>query len=117
MGNRYIHALISKFFENNLPEEIQRQFHNWFVESESAYQKTEAMLRIWENCQAEQTTETAKELKKIHKQIATCEKRQTVSLFKRISRIAAILLLPLISAILTNYFSKDKTIVQEIELT
>ncbi|MDR0749178.1 MAG: FecR family protein [Tannerellaceae bacterium] len=117
MDSKYIHALIRKFFENNLPEEIQYKFHNWFVSNESAYEKTEAMLRIWENCPAEQTTETGKELKKIHKQIAACEKRQSISLFKRISRIAAILLLPLISATLTYYFIKDKTIIQEVELT
>jgi ferric-dicitrate binding protein FerR (iron transport regulator) len=117
MGNTYIHALISKFFENDLPEEIRHKFHRWFAESGSTYEKTDAMLRIWENCPTEQTEETEKELTKIHKQIAACEKRQTVSLFKRISRIAAILLLPLVSATLTYYFAKDKTIIQEVELT
>jgi ferric-dicitrate binding protein FerR (iron transport regulator) len=117
MSNKYIHALISKFFENDLPEEIQHKFHHWFVESESTYEKTDAMFHIWENCPAEQTKETAKELTKIHKQIAAHEKIQTVSLFKYISRIAAILLLPLLSATLTYYLIKDKTIIQEVELT
>jgi ferric-dicitrate binding protein FerR (iron transport regulator) len=117
MGNKYIHALIRKFFENNLPEDVQRKFHHWFVENESAYEKTEAMLRIWEDCPGEQTTDTETALRKIHKQIAACEKRQTASLFKRFSRIAAILLLPLISAALTYYFVKDKTIIREVELT
>jgi ferric-dicitrate binding protein FerR (iron transport regulator) len=117
MSNKYIHALIRKFFENDLPEETRHRFHHWFVESGSTYEKAEAMFRIWENCQAEQTNETEKERQRIHKLLSVHEKQQTLSLFKRISRIAAVLLLPLVSATLTYYAVNDKTIVREVELT
>lgn len=116
MGNKYISSLIRKFFENNLPEEIQYKFRNWFVESESSYEKANVMRNIWENSPAEASDKTKEALKKVHKQIASHEKSRTISLFKRISRIAAILLLPLLSAALTYYFINDKTITQEVEL-
>ncbi len=68
MDSKYIHSLIKKFFENNLPEEIQYKFHKWFVGNESFYEKTNVMLDIWERCPAEQTETTEEELRKIHKQ-------------------------------------------------
>lgn len=116
MDNKYIHSLIKKFFENNFPEEIQYKFRNWFVKSESSYEKMNAMLTIWEQCPAEQTETTKRALKKVHKRIAAYEKTQAIPLFKRISRIAAIIMLPLLSAALTYYFSKGKDIIQEVEL-
>ncbi|MDR0429579.1 MAG: FecR family protein [Tannerellaceae bacterium] len=117
MGSKYITSLIRKFFENDLPKEIRDKFHFWFVESEFRHEKTNAMLHLWNDCPEGQTEETKEELKKIRKRITAHEKRQAVPLFKRIGLITTILLLPLASAILTYYVSKDKTVIQEVELT
>ncbi|MDR0430962.1 MAG: FecR family protein [Tannerellaceae bacterium] len=117
MGNKYISSLIRKFFENDLPKEICDKFHFWFVESEFRYEKTNAMLHLWNDCPEGQTEETKEELKKNRKRITAHENKRTISLFKHISQIAAILLLSLLSTAIMYYNLKDKTIIKEIELT
>lgn len=116
MKNKYPHKLILTFFGNNLPEELQYKFQKWFIESNSRQEKEEAMLDIWENITASSDISTEAELKKIKKRIATHGTDKRRSLYTRIGWVAAIILLPILSALVTHSFKKESVLVIEPEL-
>lgn len=99
MANKTIHTLISKFFGNDLPEAVRYAFGKWFVGGTHQQEKEEAMLELWEQVPAEADGRTIQELNKLHDRIQT-NSRPTVrqSIYRRMVRVAAILLLPLIGA-------------------
>jgi ferric-dicitrate binding protein FerR (iron transport regulator) len=104
MKNKYIALLIKNFFENNVSKEVQPDFQSWFIDEDNRQEKTEAMLDAWENDTAIEDAHTRDELKKIRKRIHRHDNIRQISFYKRFSRIAAILLLPLLSAALTYFF-------------
>lgn len=99
MANKTIHTLISKFFGNDLPEAVRYVFGKWFVGGTHQQEKEEAMLELWEQVPAEADGRTIQELNKLHDRIQINSRpaiRQ--SIYRRMVRVAAILLLPLIGA-------------------
>lgn len=99
MANKTIHTLISKFFGNDLPEAVRCAFGKWFVGGTHQQEKEEAMLELWEQVPAEADGRTIQELNKLHDRIQI-NSRSAVrqSIYRRMVRVAAILLLPLIGA-------------------
>ncbi|MDR2388665.1 MAG: FecR family protein [Tannerellaceae bacterium] len=114
--NKYLPALVIKFFESNVSEELQHKFHRWFMESGSLSENREVMLDIWENHTAKSDEQTQQELKKMRKRIRAYENSCRASFYRRFARAAAILLLPILSATLAYYLKRDVVIVREPEL-
>ncbi|MDR2118399.1 MAG: DUF4974 domain-containing protein [Tannerellaceae bacterium] len=108
--------MIKNFFENSVSEEIQYKFHKWFMDNELQSEKREVMQDIWENCTAEHDAQTQSELKKIRKRIRTYENRRRLPHRTAWLKVAAVLLLPILSATLTYHLKHDTVIVREPEL-
>lgn len=99
MANKTIHALISKFFGDELPETIQMAFRKWLVGTHFQQEKEEAMLDVWEQTPSVADERTEQELIRLHQRIRKVSLPGTNSLwYRQILRVAAILLLPLLGA-------------------
>lgn len=110
MANKTIHTLLAKFFGNDLPEATQMTFRKWFVDDTCRQDKEEAMLDIWEQTPGEVDEKTKRELVKLHCRIQSVsepvvEKR---TLFRKIMRVAAILLLPLLGAAASYFIMQNE---------
>jgi ferric-dicitrate binding protein FerR (iron transport regulator) len=120
MKNTYLALLIKSFFENNVSKEVQQDFQSWFIGEDNQQEKNEVMLDVWENHAVIEDAQTREELKKIKKRIHQYDDSRRISFYKRFSRIAAILLLPLLSAALTYFFiagaHQETIVVKEPEL-
>jgi ferric-dicitrate binding protein FerR (iron transport regulator) len=116
MKKKYLSVLITNFFESNISEEVQYKFHKWFMDSESQSEKKEVMQDIWDNYTTESDAQTQTELKKIQKRIRAYENSRYISVYKHFVKVAIVLLLPVLSAVLTYYLKHDTVIVRQPEL-
>jgi len=117
MANKYISALITKYFNNNLPLDIQSEFHKWFINSGSSLEKKEVMFELWENCPSQKNSLTEKELKRVHLRIHNWEKSTKSSLYLQIIRAACILLLPVLGFLSGLFLNEGKApVVMEADL-
>lgn len=102
MGNTYIRSLITRFFGKDLPKDVQLRFRQWFVQDEYRREKEEAMREIWESDTSVADESTRGELHKLHKRIDR-RKSAAYTLYSRLMRAAAIILLPLTGAVITYF--------------
>lgn len=116
MENKLIHRLILKFFENDVPKETQRKFHQWFVSEDSFDEKRKAMSDIWENHTAEEDDQSQADLSRLYRRIDRYEKKRFVLTYRWAIRVAACLLLPLLGGLFTYYLKQDKAVIKEPEL-
>lgn len=117
MEKKHTSTLIRKFFENELPEDIRLKFHKWFVHEEPYAEKEKVMYEIWQECSAESNKVTSGELKKIRKRIDRFENNRKFSLPTYLTRIAAILLLPLLGFLTAQFLRQEpEAVIMEPEL-
>lgn len=115
MNKDYIHIVIKKFFENDLPGDIRVKFGEWLTDRRLSEKKEEAMMELWENEVETADGQTYEDLAQLHRRIGFPEsgsgKRQRSLLFLRYA--AAILLLPLIGAWGSYLYLSSETHQQE----
>lgn len=116
MANKTIHTLIGKFFGNDLPQTVREAFGNWFVGGTHQQEKEEAMLELWEQVPVEADERTEQELVRLHRRIRSVSHPvQRRTLYQRLLRVAAILLLPLIGAASVYFAMRNEPKVLEPE--
>jgi ferric-dicitrate binding protein FerR (iron transport regulator) len=115
MTNKYLSSVIISFFENKVSKEVQQKFHNWFMESGSYSEKRDVMQDIWDNYTAKTDEQTEEELKKIQKRINEYGNAGKVPFYRRLPKVAVILLFPVLGALLGYYLKQDAVIVREPE--
>lgn len=115
--NKYIPALIKSFFESHVSKEVQYKFHNWLMDSESETEKQEVMLDIWENhTTGNDIQQTWSELKKMQQRIRIYENSRRIPFYKPLAKVAVIILLPVLGAVLAYYLKQSPVIIREPEL-
>lgn len=117
MENRYASRLVRTFFESNFSKELQSTFQQWFVSDESIGEKRDEMRHIWDSLDVGANESTIVELNRLKKRIKAHESTTRKSLYIRFSRIAVILLLPLLGAFLAYFLKKESITVIEPQLT
>ena len=103
MKKEDIRALITHFFEHDYPKEAILKFQYWLTHQEDRPLKDEVMNELWEKETAEADEYTLSGLQEMNNRIKPLAKPVEVSLGKRLARIAATLLLPLLGAAATYY--------------
>lgn len=103
MDKQHIHILITQFFENNFSKELILKFQLWFTQAEDKELKEEILNELWEKETAEANCLTLQGLNEINRQIKKDKDSARKSLPYRLLRIASILLLPIIGALLTYW--------------
>lgn len=104
MDRQHIRALITRFFGNNFSEETFLKFRLWLVHKEDRETKEEVMNELWEKETAKANLLTLHGLEDMNLRIGKERKTTVISMPRRLLRIAAVFLLPVIGATLAYLF-------------
>jgi len=115
-----ISRIISTFFNNDYPDKVQIKFREWLVEERFIEEKEKGMKSVWDslqNIRLDMSTfrslqETERKLD-FHKKGRFSVKKQAA----RLTRIAAILILPLLSVIFTYIYFQSKNFNSSVKLS
>jgi len=109
-------VLIRKFYENDLPPEIQFRFRSWYIDSEATYEKKAVAEELWDKENSGQNLLTQQELKKVKRRIHQYEKRVGNKKNFWFMRAAVIILLPLLGFLSASLLKKETVLFIEPEL-
>jgi ferric-dicitrate binding protein FerR (iron transport regulator) len=89
MRQKLIHTLTVRFFENDCPEPVRRQFHQWFAAEEDREAKDAALCDVWNMLPETVDLSSLAELRMVKERIQARASRRRL---RRIIAVAAILL-------------------------
>jgi ferric-dicitrate binding protein FerR (iron transport regulator) len=103
--------IIEIYFKNTYPKSVQRNFAAWLQDKRNRTEKEEILQEVWNelDAKADQTTEIS--FQKLQSRLSTghSPSRRIVPLSHKIWRIAAGILLPIVSVALTYVYMKTNT--------
>lgn len=105
--------ILNIFFENEYPQDIQHKFWSWFNEPANTEEKENALKSTWDSIPAEITQDTFASLSEVEDRLGftTNKLPQKRSFLFRLGKIAAVLLLPVLSGLLTyTYLQKTEEV-------
>jgi len=109
MSKKSISALIKKYFQNQLPEDVDISFRKWFLDDYSLQEKEDALKEIWEETKGLADQSTHKELALLHHRIeASLPGRNKKYHLRRFLRIAAGFLLLLVGGLSTYLYMQSR---------
>ena len=98
MRTNYIYSIITKFFGNDMPKEVQLRFQHWFLQTEDSLEKEKALHKIWDGKEVKADEKTRRKYAKLNARIDLAEGNRKYFAVKRIAVVAAMFLLMLGSA-------------------
>lgn len=119
MSDLKIKKMIKSFFENDVSKELRLQFYHWFVGcSNFSKTKEEMMLELWENASSESDNSVLEQLKKVQQAIDIIENpsRITIPFYKKLLKVAAIMILPIIASGLTYLLFNKPSDMADLDL-
>lgn len=104
-----VQEIIKKYFAGDYSEKVQNGFLNWFKNGENTIEKENALKDVWDNIEVEADNSTQESYSALASIINENNKpkRPQTSLFKKILRVAAVMMLPLISTGITYFVMKN----------
>jgi len=105
-----IHEIIQKYFQNNQSKKVKKVFASWIKRESNKDEKETAFNKIWDNLNIEADRSTEKSFDKLLTTIQATNPtsaKERIPLIRRFSRIAAIIMLPILSVGITYYIMKD----------
>ncbi|MDR1380168.1 MAG: DUF4974 domain-containing protein [Tannerella sp.] len=89
MKQKLIHTLIARFFENDCPEPVRKQFHRWFAAEDDREAKDAALLDVWNMLPETVDLSSLTELRAVNERIQARTPRRRL---RRTVAVAAIFL-------------------------
>lgn len=108
MDKEFIQSIIRRFFNSNVTKELMLKFQYWLIHPDDKEAKQDAMCAIWKEQSNAATATTLAGLEQLSHQIRTDRKIYPRFTLHGLSRVAAILLLPLIGAVLSFLLLDNK---------
>ncbi|MDR2949873.1 MAG: FecR domain-containing protein [Prevotella sp.] len=104
-----IHEIIRQYFNNNYPDRLQKEFISWIKDTDDKAEKDAAFRSIWDELDiiAGQSAEKSYEILQAKIQATSIPDSKKRLSIRKLLRIAAILVLPLISAGITYWAVKN----------
>jgi ferric-dicitrate binding protein FerR (iron transport regulator) len=103
-----IRRILHTYFYHSYPRSIQKRFSEWFVDHRNATEKEEALQELWNQPRVAVAPATEQSFRQVASRIASYRHPvRTVSRFAKIGRVAALFLLPLLSASLVYWYTRD----------
>ncbi|GHT70868.1 anti-sigma factor [Bacteroidia bacterium] len=105
-----IKRILVAFFENDYPQDIQRKFWRWFIDTAHTEEKEKALKSVWDSMRSEVTSATVKSLQEVESKLDfNRESTRSRSIILQLAKIAAILLIPVLSGLFTYvYLQKNE---------
>jgi ferric-dicitrate binding protein FerR (iron transport regulator) len=111
-----IRQIIQEYFNNIYPGHVQKNFASWLSEKKDREEKDKVLLEVWNELQVEADASTEESLKKLQSKINS-GKQQTrhLPVFRRLLKIAAVFLLPLLSVTATYLYMKNNIPAEDVK--
>jgi len=104
MQKKNIYTLLTRFFENDFPKEVQNRFAAWFIRKEQEAEKKEILEDIWNSLPLTTDLTSLNELKRVNKRIHSDSRFS----LRWVAVIAAAILLPLLGGVTTLHIMETK---------
>lgn len=114
MQNKYKEKIIQLFIENNFSDDLKLHFQKWFRGESKKLETNDFLNIIWEKTDSNPDWKAFEELKSVHRQIKFNERLKSNMNWRL---IAAIITIPIISAISTYYLLNDYVSKKQPEFT
>jgi ferric-dicitrate binding protein FerR (iron transport regulator) len=113
-----IREIIETYFKDIYPRNVQKKFVLWLAEKQSKQEKEAILQEIWNELDVEADVSTEESYQKLQKRIFTrAGKRKLFPLFRKLSRIAAMVFVPILSvSTVYFYFKKDISVDNDMQL-
>jgi ferric-dicitrate binding protein FerR (iron transport regulator) len=109
--------IIEEYFNSIYPKHVQKNFVFWLNEEKDREEKDKILREIWDELSVEANPSTEASFGKLQARILSDRKKTgRFSFFHRLSKVAAILLLPLLSIAATYLFVKKNMPVEDVKL-
>lgn len=105
-----IHEIIQKYFQNNQSKKVKKVFASWIRRDSNKEEKETAFMGVWDNLDIQADTSTEKSFDKLLSTIQVTNpvrRKEHVPFIRKFSRVAAIIMLPILSVGITYYIMKD----------
>jgi ferric-dicitrate binding protein FerR (iron transport regulator) len=110
-----VKQIIEQYFERQHPEEIRQSFFFWMRSPVSAKTKEDVLYQLWNELDIPSNLSTEKSYKELEKRLHFTRQTSKRVLYAKLTRIAAIFLIPLLS-ILSVWFYINNRQPQQIDL-
>ncbi|MDR2627299.1 MAG: FecR domain-containing protein [Dysgonamonadaceae bacterium] len=94
-----IRQIIQAYFYNRYAKIVQKKFSQWLVNDRSAEEKDAALRELWDNLQVAPEQSTKRSFRQVQRRIAARPAARRTLWLRNVRKIAAILLLPLLSSV------------------
>ncbi|WP_455592614.1 FecR family protein [Bacteroides sp.] len=108
-----IHKIIRAFTSGTFNDTLKEKVWRWLINPKDTAEKEATLQTIWNECSTEANSDTHKSYRKFRKHVMTPSGPYAFSI-KKLARIAAILLIPLLSVISAYFYVQTHT--PQIEL-
>ena len=105
-----IREIIQKYFQNNQSKKIRRTFSSWVKDESNKEEKETAFVEIWDTLDIQADSSTEKSFNKLLSTIQATDivvQKKHSPFIHKLLRIAAIIMLPILSVGITYYLMKD----------
>lgn len=101
--------IIQQYFNNMYPDSVREDFAAWLSDERDSREKDAALRDVWDKLEGKADRSTIDSYNKLLRRIGLTahEKRTYHFSFRKISRIAALFLLPLLSVAITYFYVKN----------
>lgn len=93
MKTNYINSVITKFFGNDMPKDIQARFQHWFLQPENMLEKEEVLHEIWSEIDVKADDTTRRKFVQLNTRIDVVQGKNKQYALKRVAAVAAVFLL------------------------
>ena len=113
-----VRQIIEAYIKNTPSKSAQRNFALWLKDDKDEEEKNQILTELWDSLDIKADRSTEKSFQKLQSGIAAKMRRKNFTLFiRKLSRVAAILLLVLLSAVFTYiYLKKDNIPTEDMKL-
>jgi ferric-dicitrate binding protein FerR (iron transport regulator) len=100
--------IISIYFKNTYPKNVQRNFAAWLKDKRNHAEKEEILQEIWNELDIEGDHSTEVSYQKLQSRLSTAhiQRRKIIPLSYKLLRVAAVFLLPIVSIAVTYLYMK-----------
>jgi ferric-dicitrate binding protein FerR (iron transport regulator) len=113
-----VREIIQEYFNKNHSERVQKEFTNWMNDTTNESEKDESLKNIWDglNIAADESTKASFETLQTKMDIVSVSKSHKIPLVRKLLRIAAIIILPVLFAGITYRMMKNTTTNEDVKL-
>ncbi|GHT37601.1 anti-sigma factor [Bacteroidia bacterium] len=112
-----VRQIIGAYIKNTHSGSVRKKFAMWLKDERNEKEKEEALMELWNGLNVEAGPSTEESFRKLQSRISGTRRAKPVSFIHKLSRVAAILLLPLLTAMFTYlYMKKDALATEDVKL-